>query len=148
MAKSYISSKIKSQILSRSSGFCEYCKSPVHFSTEPFSIEHIIPRSKQGLNNLQNLAFACIGCNIYKSDKTVFVDLVSQQPHPLFNPRTMEWDEHFIWDKALTTIIGKTAIGRATIEAIKLNRQPLKNLRRALIAIGEHPPNPNQLHSY
>ncbi|NBB21325.1 hypothetical protein GVN20_18310 [Runella sp. CRIBMP] len=37
-------------------------------------------------------------------------------------------------------IMGKTAIGRATIEVLELNRWPLINLRRALIAIGEHPP--------
>jgi hypothetical protein len=37
-------------------------------------------------------------------------------------------------------MIGKTAVGRVTIAAIQLNRRQLKNLRRALIAIGEHPP--------
>lgn len=52
----------------------------------------------------------------------------------------MNWDEHFIWDNYFTSIIGKTATGRVTIEAIKLNRLQLKNLRRALLAIGEHPP--------
>jgi hypothetical protein len=56
------------------------------------------------------------------------------------SPRTMLWKEHFIWDESLTSLIGQTAIGRATIEALKLNRRPVKNLRRALIAIGEHPP--------
>lgn len=140
MAKSYISIKVKTLIISRANGLCEYCKSPSNFSTKPFSIEHIVPRSKSGLDNQQNLAFACIGCNIYKSDKTEFIDLISQQKHQLFNPRTMNWDEHFIWDNYFTSIIGKTATGRVTIEAIKLNRLQLKNLRRALLAIGEHPP--------
>lgn len=140
MAKSSIAANIKRLVISRSQGYCEYCKCPSDFSTEPFSIEHIVPRSKDGLDQLDNLAYACIGCNIYKSDKTAFLDVVSQAMSPLFNPRTMNWDDHFIWDESLTSIIGKTAVGRATIEAIRLNRQPLKNLRRALIAIGEHPP--------
>ncbi len=140
MAKSYISASLKNLVINRSQGFCEYCKCPSDFSTEPFSIEHILPRSKDGLNEPNNLAYACIGCNIYKSDKTEFVDIVSMQISPLFNPRTMNWQDHFIWDELLTAIIGKTAIGRATIEALRLNRKPLKNLRRALIAIGEHPP--------
>ncbi|PWK16745.1 HNH endonuclease [Arcicella aurantiaca] len=140
MAKSYISTKNKRLIINRSRGYCEYCQCPADFSTEPFSIEHIIPRSKNGLDELSNLAYACIGCNIYKSDKTEFLDTLSQAFYPLYNPRTMIWNEHFIWDKSLTVMIGKTAIGRVTIEAIKLNRRPLKNLRRALIAIGEHPP--------
>lgn len=140
MAKSYISVGIKTHVINRSRGFCEYCKCPADFSTEPFSIEHILPRSKEGLNELENLAYACIGCNIYKSDKTEFLDIVSQEIVSLFNPRTMDWHEHFIWDESLTALIGKTAIGRTTIEALKLNRRQIKNLRRALIAIGEHPP--------
>jgi hypothetical protein len=140
MAKSYIAPGLKSLVISRSKGFCEYCKCPFDFSTEPFSIEHIVPRSKDGLDELDNLAYACIGCNIYKFDRTEFIDVVSRAISPLFNPRTMDWHDHFIWDESLTAIIGKTVIGRATIEALRLNRRPLKNLRRALIAIGEYPP--------
>ena len=56
----------------------------------------------------------------------------------------MTWDEHFIWDESLTSMVGKTAIGRITIEALKVNRLPIRNLRRALIAIGEHPPDFNK----
>ena len=140
MPKSYISPNVKQFVIGRSSGYCEYCKCPADFSTELFSIEHILPRSKQGLDTTDNLAYACSGCNIFKSNKTVFLDTISQELHPLFHPRTMIWHDHFIWDDTLTLMIGKTAIGRATIEALKLNRRPIKNLRRALIAIHEHPP--------
>ncbi len=140
MAKSSISVVLKRIIVSRANGYCEYCKSPADFSTEPFSIEHILPRAKGGANDEANLAYACIGCNVYKSDFTEFLDVVSQQMVPLFNPRTMDWQEHFIWDDLFTSLVGQTSIGRVTIEALRLNRKPLKNLRRALIAIGEHPP--------
>ena len=140
MAKSYISPSDKQLIFERAKGYCEYCKCSADFTTELFSIEHILPRSKRGLNDLENLAWACIGCNIFKSSKIEYLDPVSQQIFILFNPRTMIWDIHFTWDETLTFIIGKTAIGRATIEALKLNRYQLRNLRRALIAIGEHPP--------
>ena len=37
-------------------------------------------------------------------------------------------------------IVGQTPIGRATVEALKLNRQELINLRQLLIGAGEHPP--------
>lgn len=33
-----------------------------------------------------------------------------------------------------------TLIGRATVDALCLNRQALVNLRRVLVAAGEHPP--------
>ena len=52
----------------------------------------------------------------------------------------MIWQDHFMWDETFTFIIGQTDVGRATIDALQLNRRPVKNLRRALIAIGEHPP--------
>ncbi len=137
---SSIPAALKAFVINRSGGYCEYCQSPADFATEPFSIEHILPRSKKGLDTADNLAYACIGCNVYKSDSTEFLDVVSGDVIPLFNLRTMVWDDHFLWNEALTALIGKTAIGRVTIEAVRLNRRPLKNLRRALIAIGEHPP--------
>jgi hypothetical protein len=37
-------------------------------------------------------------------------------------------------------IIGLTPTGRATIEALHLNRANVVNLRRVLYALGEHPP--------
>ncbi|MCY7359364.1 MAG: HNH endonuclease [Rudanella sp.] len=135
-----ISATLKARVISRSQGYCEYCKSPADFATEPFSIEHIMPRSKKGPDTADNLAFACIGCNVYKSDMTEYIDVVSGNVTTLFNPRTMPWNDHFLWDETLTALVGQTPVGRVTIEAIRLNRTPLKNLRRALIAIGEHPP--------
>jgi 5-methylcytosine-specific restriction endonuclease McrA len=103
MAKYYISSAIKQLVFARANGCCEYCKSPADFTTELFSIEHIFPLSIGGLHDLPNFALACIGCNIFKSDKTEFLDPVSQQISPLFNPRTILWNNHFMWDDSLTT---------------------------------------------
>ena len=37
-------------------------------------------------------------------------------------------------------IVGRTAAGRATVDALHLNRPELVNLRRVLSIIGEHPP--------
>jgi 5-methylcytosine-specific restriction endonuclease McrA len=34
-------------------------------------IEHILPRSRGGLNTMENLAVACVGCNLSKNNKTV-----------------------------------------------------------------------------
>jgi hypothetical protein len=140
MAKFYVSTTMRLQIFKRANGFCEYCKCPADFTTDFFSIEHIVPRSKGGSDELSNLAFACMGCNIFKSDKIEGIDPVSQLLLPLFNPRDMIWSENFTWDDSFTLIIGKSAIGRATIESLQLNRRQVRNLRRALIAIGEHPP--------
>jgi hypothetical protein len=58
----------------------------------------------------------------------------------LFNPRGDKWATHFAWTDDATQILGLTAIGRATVEALELNREALINLRRVLVKAGEHPP--------
>lgn len=121
---------------------CEYCQSPLEFSPDPFSIEHIIPISKGGAaEDLNNLALACQGCNGYKSTKTEAFDAISQTTAGFYNPRKDIWSEHFVWSEDFTEIIGKTAKGRVTILVLKLNCQRVMNLRRILILAGEHPPN-------
>jgi hypothetical protein len=59
---------------------------------------------------------------------------------PLYNPREQRWDEHFSWSEDYLRITGLTPIGRATVEALRLNREGLVNMRRILYAVGEHPP--------
>lgn len=57
----------------------------------------------------------------------------------LFHPRTQRWQEHVTWDDRFELIIGLTATGRATVEALQLNRPALVHLRRLLYAAGEQP---------
>ncbi len=56
-----------------------------------------------------------------------------------FHPRRDVWSDHFAWDESFELIIGLTPVGRATIDALQLNRQELVNLRRMLYAAGQHP---------
>ena len=58
-----IPTNVKKEVEKRAQGYCEYCKSQSAFSPDSFSIEHIIPRSKGGNTELDNLALACQGCN-------------------------------------------------------------------------------------
>ena len=140
MAKRYLPISVKKTVFDRANGRCEYCRSPFLFSTEPYTIEHIIPKSKGGDHDLNNLALSCFGCNLYKATKMTALDKITMENVPVFNPRTMQWNQQFTWSEHFNEIIGLTAIGRATIDALQLNRKPLKNLRTALVAIGEHPP--------
>lgn len=48
--------------------------------------------------------------------------------------------EHFNWNENYTVIEGQTPIGRATIEALKMNRDFLINQRIVFRAYGIHPP--------
>lgn len=136
-----VSSSIRKKVEERAKKLCEYCLSPLEFSSDPFSIEHIFPTSKGGTDDLENLALACQGCNGHKSTKTEAFDTISQTTATFYNPRKDVWSEHFAWNEDFTEIIGKTAKGRVTIKILKLNRQRVMNLRRILILAGEHPPN-------
>lgn len=126
-------------IAERAQWRCEYCRSPAAVSTQPFEVDHIIPRSKNGPTTLENLAFSC-GCNSYKGDKTHDYDPQTGRLAPLFNPRRQRWPQHFAWSEDYLFIIGRTATGRTTVAALHLNRPELLNLRRLLRAAGEHPP--------
>jgi hypothetical protein len=124
----------------RARGCCEYCRSQERFAMQTFSVEHIEPRSREGDTASDNLALACQGCNNHKYAKTEAVDPATGAVVPLFHPRRDRWREHFVWDEGCTLILGLTPVGRATVEALHLNRAGLVNLRRVLFAAGEHPP--------
>jgi HNH endonuclease len=134
-----ISSKLQQTITKRAGKRCEYCLMLLDFSHDPFDVEHIKPTSKNGKTESKNLALSCHGCNLYKSNKLTVFDFVSEESVRLYNPRKDVWGEHFTWAKRFTIIVGLTPIGRATIEALKLNRQGLINQREVLHKFGKHP---------
>ena len=41
----------------------------------------------------------------------------------IFNPRQQRWNTHFVWNAV--EAIGLTAIGRATVQALDLNRSTI-----------------------
>lgn len=89
---------------------------------------------------MDNLALACQGCNNHKYTKTDGYDPTSGEQVPLFHPRKHRWSKHFRWSDDFDLILGITPVGRATVDALNLNRIGLVNLRQVLYALGEHPP--------
>jgi hypothetical protein len=132
------SRKLSRLVAERAYWRCEYCQSPAAFSTQSFEVDHIIPRSQGGATRLENLAFSC-GCNSYKGDRTHAPDPQSGREVPLLHPRRQRWSRHFAWTADGLRIQGRTATGRATVDALYLNRRELMNLRRVLSTVGEHP---------
>ena len=137
---SSVSKKFRRDVRKRADGFCEYCRANSRFSESPFDVEYIHPESLGGTSELENLALACHGCNLFKSNKTEFFDAATDKTVRLFNPRADLWSEHFAWTSDFTRMVGLTAVGRVTIEALKTNRESLINQRKALFKYGEHPP--------
>lgn len=140
MSEKRISSKNRLTVATRANHRCEYCQSWRKFATQSFEVEHILPQSLGGLSSLDNLAYACGGCNRHKYNKITAIEPISGKEIPLFHPREQIWKEHFVWNEDYTLIIGLSPIGRATKEALQLNRPGLVNMRELLRAAGLHPP--------
>lgn len=107
-------------VRARAADRCEYCglrqnESPL----VPLQIEHVIPKKHGGDDGLENLALACIDCNLHKGTNIAGLDPSTGGLTPLFNPRLQNWDEHFLWIGL--EIHGVTAIGRVTVNVLDLN---------------------------
>ena len=140
MPRPRVSRRDRQVVAERANGRCEYCQSPERFSTQAFAVEHVIPLSRGGLSVLENLAYACLGCNGHKYNKIEAPDPTDSKLAGLYNPRRQEWRDHFKWSDDFSHIVGLTPTGRATVSALQMNRPGVVNIRRALFAIGAHPP--------
>ena len=118
---------------------CEYCHADERWQFVTFTIDHIIPTSLGGDDSLENLALACFHCNRNKSDKQ-FVGNI-----PIFDPRKMSWNEHFIWSKDTLRILPKTKIGESTIRLLQFNRERLLVIRNDDVKINRHPPKDDEI---
>lgn len=106
----------------------------------PLTIDHIIPVAAGGPTIRDNLWLACRPCNEFKAARTHTEDPETGEAVPLFNPRTQDWHAHFTWNADQTEVVGLTAIGRATVATLQLNRPMLVRARRRWILAGWHPP--------
>lgn len=135
-----ISKKKRAEIEKRANDLCKYCRLPHKLSSSPFVIEHILPISKGGTDDLDNLALACSACNNSKYNKTEALDQTGKQKNLLYNPRKDIWKEHFAWNSDFSQIVGLSEKGKVTIETLKLNRERTVIIRKFLYLVGKHPP--------
>jgi hypothetical protein len=122
---------IQRAVRQRAKNRCEYCRFPEEFAELPFHLDHIIARQHGGRAEMENLALACCFCNRYKGPNLSSIDPLSGKIAQLFNPRLDVWEGHFAWNGA--RFIGKTSTGRATIEALQMNRSDAIAVRELLM---------------
>jgi len=106
----------------------------------PLHVEHIVPLAAGGETIETNLWLACPLCNGHKATRTYFPDPLDGVETRLFNPRQQLWSEHFRWSDDGLEIIGLTAVGRATVEALRLNNEHLRRARRRWLMAGWQAP--------
>jgi len=140
MARAYIPVATERLVRERAHEQCEYCRAPAHIASAPFSIEHIQPLARGGDSLESNLALSCLNCNLAKGSRTHASDATTGATVAIFHPRRDRWSEHFGWSEDFLSVTALTPTGRATIDALGLNRRQLQNLRHVLIRSELHPP--------
>jgi hypothetical protein len=80
----------------------------------------------------------CVFCNFQKGPNIAGYDPESRKLTRLFNPRRQRWRAHFRWEGP--TLVGKTAVGRTTLDVLAMNHPDRVELRRLLIEAGLLPP--------
>jgi hypothetical protein len=140
MSSEYVTVALRKLVFNRGQANCEYCRSQAKFAVDPLVVDHVYPVSRGGKTIGENLALSCQTCNNCKYTKTTAIDPSSNEMVPLFNPRTMQWRDHFTWTPDTTKMLGLTPTGRATIELLETNREGVMNMRRVLAMMGFHPP--------
>lgn len=130
-------SDIEQQVEFRADSRCEYCRMHQSLQGATFHVEHVIPRSHGGQTVLENLAWACPGCNLRKSDRVLVEDPQTGRSVSLFSPRASAWNDHFRWNGY--EIAGITATGRATLHALDLNNPRRLRIRHAEELFGLFP---------
>jgi 5-methylcytosine-specific restriction endonuclease McrA len=118
----------KAQVRARAGHRCEYCQ--LRQQDSPLArlhVEHVIPRKHGGGDDLDNLALACVDCNLHKGSNLTGIDPETDATTELFHPRRHRWEDHFRW--AGIEIVGTTPIGRTTVRVFYMNSDDRLALR-------------------
>lgn len=135
---SEIPARLRKLAIRRAADRCEYCGLSQAGQEATFHIDHIRPVVAGGPTTAANLALACVSCSLRKGARQRAFDPVSEEEVQLYHPRRDKWQDHFHWEGV--TLIGKTAVGRATIAALEMNRPLILAIRREEVLLTRHPP--------
>jgi len=120
---------LQRRVRERARNRCEYCGMSQAGQEATFHIDHILPRREGGATSFANLALACVSCSLRKGARRHATDPDTGRTEELFHPRMNEWSQHFRL-AADFTIVGMTPIGRATADALAMNRPLAIEIRR------------------
>jgi len=133
-----IPTALRRSVIERANNRCEYCRISQFGQVATFHIDHVIPIVAGGETIAENLALACVSCSLRKGARQQIQDSVTGERVNVFNPCQQKWNKHFAWNGV--EVMGLTVIGRATIEALDLNRSIMLAIRREEELLGRHPP--------
>jgi HNH endonuclease len=118
---------------------CAYCHSPEQLLGMSLEVDHIIPEAASGKTELANVCLCYRTCNSYKGQRIYARDPLTGRQVRIFHPRRQQWRRHFAWSADGVHLVGLTASGRTTIEALQMNNHLIAHLRQLWSALRLHP---------
>lgn len=134
----YIPDALRQLVCERANYRCEYCRLAQAGQAATFHIDHITPMSAGGPTVDMNLALAYVSCSLKKSARQSAVDPKTSQEASIYNPREQAWHVHFEWQTF--EAVGLTPTGRATVDALDMNRSIMLAIREEEAFFDRHPP--------
>lgn len=101
-------------------------------------IDHIISLKHGGENSSENLAYACLPCNLNKGADLGSINPKTGELVRFFNPRRDQWSEHFCFNDALIEPL--TDIGEVTVRIFQFNTKDRILERKLLMELNQYPP--------
>lgn len=125
-----ITAKAREIVRQKAEKHCEYCSRIDYRTGFSFHVDHIISKKHDGSDDLDNLAWSCFNCNMFKGTDIASIDRQTGELRLLYNPRKQQWDKHFSKDNL--HIKGITSVGRITVHILQMNHQDQIEIRELL----------------
>ncbi|GET36666.1 HNH endonuclease [Microseira wollei] len=136
MSRPYINAEIRRLVALRSDYLCEYCLIS-EADRSGYQVDHIISVKHGGSTTADNLAYACVFCNLQKGTDLGSILWRTGELVRFFNPRRDFWGDHFQLNEAV--IQPRTDIGEVTARILEFNSDDRLIERQLLIAVGRYP---------
>lgn len=95
MARPYLAPELRKLVAKRANYLCEYCLMSEKERPIGCQIDHIVSLKHGGENSEENLAYACLPCNLNKGTDLGSINRKTGELVRFFNPRRDQWSEHF-----------------------------------------------------
>ena len=148
MTKARIPDGVVARVRETAGNRCAYCLAPQSYVLQVLEIEHLVPTARGDTDDEENLWLACRLGNNAKGTKIDGRDPTTNRRVRLFSPRKQRWGRHFRWSQDNVRVVGRTACGRATVEALNLNKEIALVVRQNWVTVGWDPPRQWALTSY
>jgi hypothetical protein len=130
MSRTYISLELRRLVAQRANCRCEYCLILASDRLSGCHVDHIISLKHGGETTSENLAYACMFCNLNKGTDLGSIIWRTGELVRFFNPRRDRWKDHFEFDNALIQTL--TDIGEVTARIFQFN-DPERILERQIL---------------